>query len=358
VDSAAGPGTAFTVDTTRPGFPVVTGAPTGTLTAGTALKLTVDAPEADVASYAYGLNTTNPTTTITPASLGGPATITVTPTQFGPNFLAVRSYDRAGNASTPLKVAFKVDGGLPSNRYRLDWGGTDTRTDTAPGSTAKNVPMPGTVYTGGRDRYAANGTSTLDCRDQALKVSADAVAPSLTSSSPFPLDTSQAFTVSAWLKPDGTTGTPTGSGDEAYAVSMPASSTATALSLGYRKDPTSGQAYWLFTVTGTSGRLRVEDTGNRAAALVTPGRWTHLSGVFDPVAQTATLFVDAVPVASLTGLSATPLKASQLEFGSGPLDSAALQWTGAIDEVLLYQGALSQTLINGQRNDRRPATAC
>lgn len=359
VDSAVGPSSTFVVDTTPPALPVVSGGPSGTVTAGTTLSFTADAPEADVASYAFGLSTDNPTTRITPSALGGPVTITVTPRQFGPNYLAVRSYDRAGNtSSTVAKVAFKVDGTLPSNHYRLDYSGADERTGTAPGSTAKNIAIPSATFVNGRDRYAADGATTQDCKDRALSVSSSTAVHNVTSDPPYPLDTTQAVTLSAWVNPTGTAGASTGSGDEAYAVSMPASATQTALALGYRKDPSTGQVYWLFSMTTAAGRVLVEDPANRAAASVTPGQWTHLSGVFDPVSGTATLYVNATPVGQRTGVAGTPLKATQLEFGSGPLGTADLQWTGAVDEVLLYQGALPLGSINQQRNDRRPPVAC
>jgi hypothetical protein len=52
---------------------------------------------ADVDGYVYGLNVDPPSTQVTAISLGGQATVQITPTLVGPNRLLVRSRDRAGN---------------------------------------------------------------------------------------------------------------------------------------------------------------------------------------------------------------------------------------------------------------------
>jgi RHS repeat-associated protein len=111
----------FTVDTTAPtAIPTVssTAYPQNawTDTANTAGAFTFGASGvADVASYYYTLTEsgTNTTTTgyINPATIGGPATVNLTPTSDGIWTLAVSSIDRAGNIGPAGNYQFEVGAG-------------------------------------------------------------------------------------------------------------------------------------------------------------------------------------------------------------------------------------------------------
>jgi RHS repeat-associated protein len=69
----------------------------------------------DVASYQYGLDTNPPTTVVNAASIGGNATVSITPTTDGTHTLYVRSQDRAGNQSPITSYVVNVGyGGLSS----------------------------------------------------------------------------------------------------------------------------------------------------------------------------------------------------------------------------------------------------
>jgi RHS repeat-associated protein len=107
----------FTVDTTVP-----TAAPAVTSTAypvnawagaaGTAGTFTFGAAgTTDIAAYVYGLDTTVPSTSVNAASLGGTATVSVTPTADGPHTLVVKARDRGGNLSPATTYAFNVGKG-------------------------------------------------------------------------------------------------------------------------------------------------------------------------------------------------------------------------------------------------------
>jgi YD repeat-containing protein len=65
----------------------------------------------DVASYRYGLNQNPPTSTVSAASLGGPAAVSITPLTNLPQTLYVRSVDRAGNLSPTTSYRFNVGSG-------------------------------------------------------------------------------------------------------------------------------------------------------------------------------------------------------------------------------------------------------
>ncbi|MFY1698083.1 DNRLRE domain-containing protein [Solwaraspora sp. WMMA2101] len=66
---------------------------------------------ADVAAYEYGLNANPPNQSVNAASLGGGASVSITPTQDGPQTLYVRSRDRAGNQSAIRSYTFNVGSG-------------------------------------------------------------------------------------------------------------------------------------------------------------------------------------------------------------------------------------------------------
>lgn len=82
--------------------------------AGTAASFTLSANGvSDVASYQYGLDTNPPTTAVNAGSIGGSATVTITPASDGVHTLYVRSVDRAGNLSPIKTYTLKVGyGGL------------------------------------------------------------------------------------------------------------------------------------------------------------------------------------------------------------------------------------------------------
>lgn len=359
IQTVSGPTTHLVVDTTVPGAPALTGGPTGTVAQGSTVTFHVDAPEDDVASYLYGVNSGAPSTTITPSSLGAGVDISVVANQFGPNFFTVQSVDRAGNrTATPVRFEFKVDGTLPSNRYRLDKNGADTRWATAPGSSASDVVIPVTpaaTWVPGRDAKLDDGTSPRDCTDSALQLSPSTPVKGVATATGHPLDTSESFTASAWLETDDTSPTSSSLG-ERYAVTMPIGPSSVAFSLGYRKDP-SGAVYWLYTLGDTTTRMRVEDS-NLTPAAVTPGKWTHVTGVYDAAANTASLYVDGNLIVTKAA-TVRPVRGTQLSLGAGGYTgSQQLTWNGAVDEVLLYQGALNATQVREQYAVRRPAAGC
>ncbi|MDK1475614.1 DNRLRE domain-containing protein [Streptomyces sp. 549] len=60
----------------------------------------------DVVEYRYDLNRNPPTSSVKPASAGGTAKVTITPTSTGPHTLYVQSVDRAGNSSDTQRYTF------------------------------------------------------------------------------------------------------------------------------------------------------------------------------------------------------------------------------------------------------------
>ncbi|HWG99657.1 MAG TPA: DUF6531 domain-containing protein, partial [Pilimelia sp.] len=109
----------FTVDTVVPSAgPTVTstaypsGANVWSGQAGTAGSFTFGANGVgDVSAFVYGLDSNPPTTVVNAASLGGGATVSLTPASDGPHTLYVRSRDRAGNLSPVTEYSFNVGAG-------------------------------------------------------------------------------------------------------------------------------------------------------------------------------------------------------------------------------------------------------
>jgi RHS repeat-associated protein len=105
----------LTVDTTAPSAaPIVDSStyPAGGAggAAGTAGTFSFSANGVtDAAAFLYGLDTNPPTTVVNATSVGGSATVSITPATAGTHTLYVRSRDRAGNLS-PIKAhTFTVD---------------------------------------------------------------------------------------------------------------------------------------------------------------------------------------------------------------------------------------------------------
>lgn len=70
---------------------------------------TFDSPSDDVVSYRYGFNDyPSPKNAVSPQTLGGPVSVTWTPTTVGPNRVTVEAVDRAGLASGIVTCTFAV----------------------------------------------------------------------------------------------------------------------------------------------------------------------------------------------------------------------------------------------------------
>ncbi|GIJ77977.1 hypothetical protein Xph01_24090 [Micromonospora phaseoli] len=105
VDTVAPSATATVISTTYP-----EGQWSGAT--GTAGSFTFGAAGvADVAAYEYGLNANPPDQSVNASSLGGNATVSITPSADGPQTLYVRSRDRAGNTSALRAYTFNVGSG-------------------------------------------------------------------------------------------------------------------------------------------------------------------------------------------------------------------------------------------------------
>ncbi|WP_262379521.1 LamG-like jellyroll fold domain-containing protein [Nonomuraea sp. PA05] len=260
---------------------------------------------ADVATYVYGLDTT-PKTEVA-AGQDGTATIALTPRHDGPNVLAVRSKDRAGQLGPIRTYVFNVNAGRgPSGHWMLDEG-QGTRAADATG--AHPATLSGATWTTGRTGGA-------------LKL-----ANSYAQTSAPVIDTSRNFTVSAWARL-------TGNAASATAVTQEGGRTG-AFALQYVK----ANDRWALTMAG-SDTDAAPTVRALSAAAPRLNEWTHLTGVYDSAAGQISLYVNG----RLEGTAAVtaPWNATgPLTIGRGKVGGAASEyWPGDVDEVRAYGRAM------------------
>jgi hypothetical protein len=273
---------------------------------------------ADVDHYVYALTplTTPPTDgtrTVAASPTDHSATVRLTPTVSGLNELRVWSVDKAGNTSplaSPLVYQFRVDD--PSSPIGI-WVGDD------PAGATALVDSSG--Y--GHDAVATN--VTLGAPGQVVD---GLTAPSFNGSvgtGAVPghiLDTSQSFTVSAWVQLNDT------------------STYHTALA----QDGTHTTAFQLQWTPGCGWRFVMLDsdvpapTGPSFCGPVAQARvWTHLAGVYDSGARTLSLYVNGVRIGTSPAPVAPWNAAGTLTIGRTKWnDGTSDFWTGRIADVRVW----------------------
>lgn len=262
---------------------------------------TVDSTSDDTVSYRYNF-LGGPQLTAVPDEPGGPVVLRWLPQSAGRNWLDVQAVDRAGNTSAPATYQFRVSGGrTPVAAWTLaDAAGANEASAEAGGRIAT---AGGGVAFGaaGPSRTSLTGAVVLDGSDSAY----------LTSGAPA-VDTGGAFSVSAWVRPDATGGNMTAAGQGGAA--------------GFGLGTEDGA--WSFSVGGSVVRGGVPETGD----------WAYLTGVYDPVAGTARLYVngrEAGTAENVTGTSAS----GDLQIGrtlAADNASTSGNWRGALAGVRVW----------------------
>ncbi|MEW1843026.1 LamG-like jellyroll fold domain-containing protein [Nonomuraea angiospora] len=147
------------------------------------------------------------------------------------------------------------------------------------------------------------------------------------------VDTSQSFSVAAWVKLTSTGAVYTVAGQDGTNVS--------GFFLQYHKTLNR----WVFNRYATDG---VGTGGALAQSTATPqlNTWTHLTGVYDRATQSLRLYVNGV-LQQETVWTYTPWNATgPTSIGRGRYAGAdADAWVGELDDVRLYQGVLSSAQI-------------
>ena len=151
-------------------------------------------------------------------------------------------------------------------------------------------------------------------------------------SSPALVHTNTSYTVSAWVKQ-------TATGRESIALSQgDAAGTQVGFRLGY--DSASNQ--WRFEVPATDV---ASPTWYKAAAGNTTisGLWTHLTGVYDATAKKISLYVNGTLAASVSNVTTFDATGT-FQIGDA-LGGSTLYWSGGIDDVAVYAGALTAAQV-------------
>ncbi|WP_338040848.1 LamG domain-containing protein [Nocardiopsis baichengensis] len=273
----------------------------------------------DAAAYHYSVNDASCSTKVEPAETGGDATVTITPKDDGPNLVHARTTDAHGNSSECVLVhTFTV--APPSNpvaHFTFDEGSGTTAADSIDdGRTAQ--ASEGAEWTRGRvgERHQLENAA----------IATDGSGGRMATDGPV-LDTTGAYSVSAWVRLDDKTANHSAVSQDGEVHS--------AFSLGYQS--TYDYDNWVLKLPpadeeGASGWTRA--VSDEPAKI---GVWTHLLGVVDPENNEATLYVDGVKQQTTETIDTPwaaegPLGIGEAKFVGGPADP----WPGAIDDVRVW----------------------
>ncbi|WP_159074354.1 LamG domain-containing protein [Streptomyces dioscori] len=267
---------------------------------GTYGTFTVDSTSDDTVSYLYSFQDGG-SGTVRPAEPGGPVVLTYLPQSSGIPRLTVKAIDRAGNASAPSEYLFRVrEGRTPVAAWKLaDAAGAG---EAAAGAGGRPATAGDGVEFGaeGPARTAVTGAAGFDGTDGAY----------LTSGAPA-ADPAGAFTVSAWVRPDSLA-------EDLAAVSQDGGADVAAFGLG------TDDGAWSFTVGDSVVRGGVPESGE----------WAQLTGVHDPVAGTARLYVNGRPVGTAENVT-PPSTSGALQIGRSQ-GAASRNWHGALADVRVW----------------------
>ena len=229
------------------------------------------------------------------------------------------AYDAAGNQ---ISEALWLAGADRAARWRLDEL-TDGRADDDVGNGAL-TPSPGVTFSAER-----GGAAVLNGSDGRLTSAAT------------PVDSSRSFTVAAWLKLGAT-------GRTGQAVSADGNKQSP---FQLRYDATANR--WQF-ITSQSDSATPGAVASTSTSTPSAGTWTHLAGVYDANAQTMRLYVNGSLQDTDTG--ARPFASSGgTTVGAGRWNGSVTDfWSGQVDDVQLYQKALTGSEITATRDGNGP----
>ncbi|MEU8661150.1 LamG-like jellyroll fold domain-containing protein [Actinoplanes philippinensis] len=229
------------------------------------------------------------------------------------------AYDAAGNQ---ISQSLWLAGADRAARWRLD-GLTDGRAADDVGNGAL-TPAPGVTFSTER-----GGAAVLNGADGRLTTAAS------------PVDSSRSFTVAAWVKLSAT-------GKTAQAVSADGIKQSP---FQLRYDAAANRWQFITSQFDSAAPGAVSSTSTSAPAT---GTWTHLAGVYDAGAQTMRLYVNGTlqdsdaathPFASSGGMTV----------GAGRWNGAVTDfWPGQVDDVQLYQKALTGSEVTAARDGNGP----
>jgi hypothetical protein len=257
----------------------------------------------DIDHYLYGWSSEPSMRIDAVGGLSGGASVRLEPPGDGPRTLFVRSVDRAGHRGPTREHRIHVRAG---NGALSQWSFEGSADDTAFLGDRHGILHGTSAYVPGAEgngiRFSNGGHMTA----------------------PNTVDTRGSFSVSAWVRAEDPVGVHT-------AVSQAGTNTS-AFQLGYRAGADAG---WFFELPRTNDTGAAVDAV-RVPGVIQPGTWTHLAGVYDAAEDEATLFVNGEGRG--VAHSSTWQSTGVVRVGGAAVGN---HWRGAVDEVRLYDRALS-----------------
>ncbi|MFD0856710.1 LamG-like jellyroll fold domain-containing protein, partial [Actinomadura adrarensis] len=244
---------------------------------------------------------------------GAARQVTLAPNRSGPNLLEVQAFTDAGQNSAPTTYEFHARAGAdPAARFNLDEAaGAPAATSSGPG---RGVRVRGSASLGAAGK---NG----------MALETDGVSGYAESSVPL-VDTTEGFSVSAWVKPDQT------------AIGDVVAQTGAFQSGFYLGMQPGGQAVFKRPTTDT-------DDGGGAwhnavdDAPLPLGQWSHLTGVYDKDAAQLRLYVNGQLQATVNNATTLDTRGPVLIGRSVYNGEPVNYWPGAIDDVQVFAEPLS-----------------
>jgi hypothetical protein len=275
----------------------------------------------DTHRFRHSLNG-GPTTTQTAS--GGQLTIGVTPpTSSIDHVLQVWALDEAGNVSVRHDLWFTVSKSLlvPAvGVWRLDG---DWRDDTATGNDVVDIG-PGVSFTADRQGRSDSAVQFSAQADGCLKTAGPV------------LDTSNSFTVAAWMRLS------TGGGTNPAIVTQ-AGEVRPAFYLEWHR----GDNRWNFSMPSADASS-VTWRSAKSASVPKVGQWQHVAGVYDAAAGRQRMYVDGQLETVIEAHPSTWNATGPLIIGCAGRSNGDTWHVGnsRIDEVVAYQGVLTEEQIS------------
>ena len=253
---------------------------------------TFDVPGTDAVRYQYGFDE-DPKYDLIPKKAdgtvnpGGPVSLRHMPEQAGTREVRVRAYDKANNPSTVAVCQFGVTTRLAAGEWYL--GEQPGSTAAADARNLHPVDVPADVTLGVGGPGCQNAVGACD-RDRAARFTG-AGTSFLASRSSALVDTSKAFSATAWVKL-------ADDGQERIAVSQDGSGQP-----GFTLGLDAATKKWAFKIPTTDVHA-LGGWASLSGTTAVKNEWTHLAGVYDAEKLTVQLYVNGVAQTAMPRRSA------------------------------------------------------
>ncbi|WP_352231689.1 LamG domain-containing protein [Nocardiopsis sp. ATB16-24] len=274
----------------------------------------------EAVSYHYSLNDLTCTTEVQLDEPGASATIPLTPRRRGANMIYARTVDAYGNSS-PCELAYYFLVAPPSgpvSHFTLDEGEGDSAADSVDASRIATADgdigwTRGRVGSLTQNGFQLEGAS-LETNDGAHVRTEEPV-----------IDTSKAFSVSAWVRLDDATGNHTAVSQDGERHS--------GFYLGYNHTDDGNWVFKQAPFDGDETNIARRVYSNEPAEL---GVWTHLMGTHDPETGELVLYVDGVRQGAIVQESAWNAEGPLVIGGAKYRGQFYDAWPGAVDDVRVW----------------------